>query len=73
MPSRNTYCLLWVSLTLGGVRTGGQERPRGATPSPRSGVAAETSYPTSKVSGLEHSIYQTMSSVNIVVLLYQSG
>ena len=48
MPSRNTYCLIWVSLTLGGVRTGGQERPRGATPHPRSGAAAERSNPTSK-------------------------
>ena len=28
-----------------------QERPRGATPHPRSGVAAERSYPASKVSG----------------------
>ena len=63
MPSRNTYRLTWVSLTLdvGSLFTAapakrptapylgrGAGRLRGATPHLRSGAAAERSYPMSK-------------------------
>ena len=34
-----------------------QERPRGATPHPRSGVAAERSYPSSEVRGCDKRSY----------------
>ena len=49
-----------------------QERPRGATPRPRSGGAAERRYPVSEVKGGDERSYSTSEGIVMKIDLFQS-